>query len=111
MLRLTVKLRGRAQVPDRSRGRTISARACGDATAHHGPLQRLLDVEPDEETQLSVEWPYLPWLTRKIVPSLADISAIATPPRHPGGSEPSTVHTPFFRVARYGFSESIGFLP
>jgi len=41
---LPVKLRGRAQAPDWSRGRTLYSRARGDTTAHHGPLQRLLDV-------------------------------------------------------------------
>jgi hypothetical protein len=40
--RLTVKLRGRAQAPDRSRERMLSSSAHGDATALHGPLQRLL---------------------------------------------------------------------
>jgi hypothetical protein len=41
--RLTVKLRGRAEAPDWSRGRTISSRARGaKQEAHHGPLQRLL---------------------------------------------------------------------
>ena len=39
---LTVKLRGRTQAPDQSRGCTISASARGDITAPHGPLQRLL---------------------------------------------------------------------
>src|SRR5580700_1937485 len=41
---LTVKLRGRTEVPDQSRGRTISSRARGDTTDSHGPLQRLLDA-------------------------------------------------------------------
>src|SRR5262249_19183918 len=40
---LTVKLRGRAQVPDWSRGCTLSSRTRGDTTDSHGPLQRLLD--------------------------------------------------------------------
>jgi hypothetical protein len=39
---LTVKLRGRVEAPDQSRGRTLSSRARGDTTEHHGPLQRLL---------------------------------------------------------------------
>src|SRR6201998_3633039 len=39
---LTVKLRGRAEAPNRSRGRTLSSGARGDATHGHGPLQRLL---------------------------------------------------------------------
>src|SRR6184192_3402768 len=42
--RLTVKLSGRTQAPDQSRGRTMSSRAHGDTTELHGPLQRLLDV-------------------------------------------------------------------
>ena len=37
----TVKLRGRAETPDWSRGRAISSRARGDTTHVHGPLQRL----------------------------------------------------------------------
>jgi hypothetical protein len=37
-----VKLRGRPEAPDWSRGRTISSRARGDTTALHGSLQRLL---------------------------------------------------------------------
>ena len=41
---LTVKLRGRTEAPDWSRGRTISSRARGDATEPHGTLQRLLGV-------------------------------------------------------------------
>src|ERR1700733_298226 len=40
---LTVKLRGRTQAPNWSRGRTISSRARGDTTDSHGPLQRLLE--------------------------------------------------------------------
>jgi hypothetical protein len=40
--RLTVKLRGRAQAPEWSRGRTIFSRARGDTTALHGPLQRIV---------------------------------------------------------------------
>jgi hypothetical protein len=39
MCGLTVKLRGRAQAPDWSRGRTLFFRAHGDTTEHHGPLQ------------------------------------------------------------------------
>jgi hypothetical protein len=42
MCRLTVKLRGRAQASDWSRGCTLSSRTRGDTTALHGPLQRLL---------------------------------------------------------------------
>src|SRR5438477_1391138 len=54
---LTVKLRGRTTTSDKRRGRTLSPSARGaKQTTHHGPLQRLLDVEPDEVTQLSVEW-------------------------------------------------------
>src|SRR5437660_11168144 len=41
--RLTVKLRGRAQASDWSRGRTLSSRARGETTARHGTLRRLLD--------------------------------------------------------------------
>ena len=39
---LTVKLNGRAEAPDWSRGRTMSSGARGETTEHHGPLQRLL---------------------------------------------------------------------
>ena len=38
-----MKLRGRVQTPDRSRGRTVATRARGDTTGLHGPLQRLLE--------------------------------------------------------------------
>jgi len=41
--RLTVKLRGRAEAPDQSRGCKLSSRTRGETTALHGPLQRLLD--------------------------------------------------------------------
>jgi len=41
---LTVKLRGRTEAPDGSRGRTLPPSARGaKPTTHHGPLQRLLD--------------------------------------------------------------------
>src|SRR5262249_41750938 len=40
--RPTVKLRGREPETDLSRGRTMILSARGDATAHHGTLQRLL---------------------------------------------------------------------
>src|SRR5205823_12560934 len=42
---LTVKLSGRAQALDWSRGRILSSSARGDTTDFHGPLQRLLDFE------------------------------------------------------------------
>jgi len=42
---LTVKLSGRAQALDWSRGRILSSSARGDTTDPHGPLQRLLDFE------------------------------------------------------------------
>ena len=42
--RLTVKLRGRTEAPDQSRGCTLSSRTRGDTTELHGPLQRLLDA-------------------------------------------------------------------
>src|SRR5207302_4642519 len=40
---LRVKLRGRTEAPDWSRGCTLSSRTRGDTPALHGPLQRLLD--------------------------------------------------------------------
>src|SRR6267143_723356 len=40
---LTVKLRGRTEAPDWSRGCTLSSRTRGDTTESHGPLQRWLD--------------------------------------------------------------------
>src|SRR5580658_3326941 len=51
---LTVKLRGRAEAPDWSRGCTISLSTRGDTTVHHGPLQRLLgaDTESTRPTTL-----------------------------------------------------------
>jgi hypothetical protein len=39
---LTKKLRGCAQAPGWSRGRTLSSRARGDTTDRQSPLQRLL---------------------------------------------------------------------
>ena len=38
-----MKLRGRAEAPDWSRGCTLSSSTRGDTTDVHGPLQRLLD--------------------------------------------------------------------
>jgi len=41
-----VKLNGRAEEPAGRRGRTLSPGARGaKETSHHGPLQRLLDVQ------------------------------------------------------------------
>src|SRR5215475_2385494 len=40
---LTVKLRGRPEAPDWSRGCILSSRTRGDTADSHGPLQRLLD--------------------------------------------------------------------
>ena len=37
-----MKLRGRPEAPDQSRGCTLSSRTRGDTTDFHGPLQRLL---------------------------------------------------------------------
>jgi hypothetical protein len=55
--RLTVKLSGRAQAPDWSRGRILSPRARGDTTEFHGPLQRLLgDLLPTRPSVVS-GWP------------------------------------------------------
>jgi hypothetical protein len=42
-----VKLRGRVEAPNQSRGCTLSSRTRGDTTEHHGPLQRLLDDATD----------------------------------------------------------------
>ena len=42
--RLTVKLRGRAEAPDQSRGCTLSPSTRGDTPDFHGPLQRWLDA-------------------------------------------------------------------
>ena len=46
---LTVKLRGRPEASDQSRGRKLSSGARGDPSEYHGPLQRLLDrmASPD----------------------------------------------------------------
>ena len=46
---LTVKLSGRAEAPDWSRGRTLSFRAHGDTDELHGPLQRWLGAGPDRK--------------------------------------------------------------
>jgi hypothetical protein len=51
---LTVKLKGRAEAPNQSRGRTISPRARGDTTEHHGPLPRLLDAAFAESAALTL---------------------------------------------------------
>jgi hypothetical protein len=49
---LTVKLRGRTEAPDQSRGCTLSSRTRGDTTDFHGPLQRLLDrMRPADGTE------------------------------------------------------------
>jgi len=40
---LTVQLRGRPEVPNWSRGCTLSSRTRGNTTDYQGPLQRLLD--------------------------------------------------------------------
>jgi len=47
-VRLTLKLRGRTQAPDWSRGCTLSPRTRGDTSDSHGPLQRLLGVTVNE---------------------------------------------------------------
>jgi len=44
MCGLRVKLRGRPEAPDWSRGCTLSSRTRGDTTDVHGPLQRSLDA-------------------------------------------------------------------
>jgi hypothetical protein len=46
---LTVKLSGRVQAPDWSRGRILSPRARGDSIEFHGPLQRLLEARRTAE--------------------------------------------------------------
>jgi hypothetical protein len=48
-----VKLRGRTQAPDQSRGRIVSSGARGDTTAHHGPLQRLLGAHSSDEVMVT----------------------------------------------------------
>src|SRR5215469_18758935 len=45
---LTVKLRGRTEAPDWSRGCTLSSRTRSDTTDSHGPLQRLLERAPED---------------------------------------------------------------
>ena len=52
--RLTVKLRGRPEAPPKRRRRRLSSRARGDTTAHHGPLQRLLEDQTAGPTRLSM---------------------------------------------------------
>jgi hypothetical protein len=54
---------------------------------------------------------YFPWLIPMILPSSLAISASATPPIQPFGSEPLTSQIPFVSVALYGFSFSIFSLP
>jgi hypothetical protein len=44
-----VKLRGRAQAPDQSRGCTLSSRTRGDTTAPHGPPPMMLELTPPPE--------------------------------------------------------------
>jgi hypothetical protein len=70
---LTVKLRGRPEAPDWSRGCTLSFGTRGDTTEHHGPLQRLLDGRssrvraphkvPDAPPHLHEPW--WPWRNRE----------------------------------------------
>jgi hypothetical protein len=50
---LTVKLRGRTEAPDWSRGRTLSSSTRGDTIELHDPLQRLLRGPPCELDELS----------------------------------------------------------
>jgi hypothetical protein len=49
---LTVKLRGRAEAPDQSRGCRLSSRTRVDTTENHGPLQRLLGASLHIKSQL-----------------------------------------------------------
>src|SRR6202008_2783207 len=50
---LTVKLSGRAEAPDWSRGRILSSCARGDTIELHGPLQRLLERLRWRQTKLT----------------------------------------------------------
>jgi hypothetical protein len=45
-----VKLRGRTQAPEQSRGCTLSSRASGVTTDVHGPLQRLLAATSETDS-------------------------------------------------------------
>jgi len=45
-----VKLSGRTQAPDWSRGCTLSFSTQGDTTDFHGPLQRLLEARSTPQT-------------------------------------------------------------
>src|SRR5580658_10924814 len=81
---LTVKLRGRAEALDQSRGRTMSSRARGDTTEHHGPLQRLLDGHIDS-------------LTFHVRARAVGTSIDACPPPHTVG----TSRRPATRAAEY----------
>ena len=49
---LTVKLRGRPEAPDWSRGCILFSRTRGDTTDVHGPLQRLLDGRAEAAVSL-----------------------------------------------------------
>ena len=76
--RLTVKLNGRAEAPDRRRGRTLSSSARGaQPPTHHGPFERLLE---DALIQLTVRARFtrckpFPRAQRKLQPLTAAASA------------------------------------
>jgi hypothetical protein len=64
-----VKLRGRAQAPDRSLGRTVTTRARGGTTDLHGPLQRLLGADE----LLASSWRCLPYHPNRVFPHCASL--------------------------------------
>src|SRR5580700_2761819 len=51
---LTVKLRGRAEALDWSRGCRLSSRTRGHTTEHHGPRQRLLEGAESNRARVTV---------------------------------------------------------
>jgi hypothetical protein len=73
LARLTVKLRGRAEAPDQSRGCTLFSRTRGGTTESHGPLQRLLGVGTTGKVILACEGAV--WLKSLLPPSSAGAPA------------------------------------
>src|SRR5207253_988777 len=80
---LTVKLRGRPEAPDWSRGRTLSPGARGaKQTTHHGPLERVLEGLPPPSNKVTqVTWHCLTARTRA-APTSNEAQRQTKPPRH-----------------------------
>ncbi len=85
---LTVKLRGRTEAPDWTRGCTLSFCTRGDTTDSHGPLQRLLGcivTYAESRRQTSLRAPSLQTSNIRSVcrPNLRGNIAVSEASRHP----------------------------